>query len=248
MWLEVFCWIDRVWYSKECACCAWDPNERLSVPSIFCLCFCMSEVISSFRSLRAGSQVFALLMLFLCVILHTVWSGKSLQLLCILPFGMLCSFIPSSLTHLPPIAYSFTDHFSLIDSLNTHSFPDHFSLITHSFPDHFSLIHHPFSLITYSFTDHFSLMDSLNTHSFPDHFSLITQSFPDHFLLIHHPFSLITYSFTDPFSLIDSLNTHSIPAHFLLIPRPFFTHSPTIFHSLLTHSPTIFHSFTTHFH
>ena len=49
----------------------------------------MSEVISSFRSLRAGSQVFALLMLFLCVILHTVWSGKRLQLLCILPFGML---------------------------------------------------------------------------------------------------------------------------------------------------------------
>ena len=50
----------------------------------------MSEVISSFRSLRAGSQVFALLMLFLCVILHTMSSGKSLQLLCILPFGMLC--------------------------------------------------------------------------------------------------------------------------------------------------------------
>ena len=50
----------------------------------------MSKVISSFKSLRAGSQVFALLMLFLCVILHTMWSGKSLQLLCILPFGMLC--------------------------------------------------------------------------------------------------------------------------------------------------------------
>ena len=50
----------------------------------------MSEVISSFRSLRAGSQVFALLMLFLCVILHTMSSGKSLQLLCILTFGMLC--------------------------------------------------------------------------------------------------------------------------------------------------------------
>ena len=32
----------------------------------------------------------ALLMLSLCVILHTMWSGKSLQLLCILPFGMLC--------------------------------------------------------------------------------------------------------------------------------------------------------------
>ena len=52
--------------------------------------FCMSEVISSFKSLKAGSQVFALLMLFPCVISHTMWSGKSLQLLCILPFGMLC--------------------------------------------------------------------------------------------------------------------------------------------------------------
>ena len=49
----------------------------------------MSEVISSFN-LRAGSQVFALLMLFICVILHTMSLGKSLQLLCILPFGMLC--------------------------------------------------------------------------------------------------------------------------------------------------------------
>ena len=44
----------------------------------------MSEVISSFKSLRAGSQLFALLMLFLCVILHTIGAGKSLQLLCIL--------------------------------------------------------------------------------------------------------------------------------------------------------------------
>ena len=50
----------------------------------------MSEVFSSFKSLRAGSQVFALLMLFLCVIFHTMWSVKSLPLLCILPFGMLC--------------------------------------------------------------------------------------------------------------------------------------------------------------
>ena len=50
----------------------------------------MSEVISSYKSLRAGSQVFALLMLFLWVIVHTMWLGESLQLLCILPFGMLC--------------------------------------------------------------------------------------------------------------------------------------------------------------
>ena len=48
----------------------------------------MSEVISPFRSLRAGSHVFALHMLFMCVILHTMSSGKSLQLLCILSFGM----------------------------------------------------------------------------------------------------------------------------------------------------------------
>ena len=50
----------------------------------------MSEVISSFKSLRAGPQLFALLMLFISVILHTMWSGKSLQMLCILPFGILC--------------------------------------------------------------------------------------------------------------------------------------------------------------
>ena len=70
MWY-VLCWIDRIWSSKEYV-------------------LCMSEVISSFRSLRAGSQVFSLLMLFLCVILHNMWSGKSLQLLCILSFGIMC--------------------------------------------------------------------------------------------------------------------------------------------------------------
>ena len=56
----------------------------------FCLCLCMPDVISSFRILRAGSQVFALLILFLCLILHNIWSGNSLQLLCILPFGIWC--------------------------------------------------------------------------------------------------------------------------------------------------------------
>ena len=53
---------------------------------MFCLCFCMLEVIPSFRSLRNGSQVFALLMV-LCVILHTMSSGKSLQFLYIFPFS-----------------------------------------------------------------------------------------------------------------------------------------------------------------
>ena len=43
-----------------------------------------------FKRLRTGSQVCALLILFLCVIVPNMWSGKSLQLLCMLPFGMLC--------------------------------------------------------------------------------------------------------------------------------------------------------------
>ena len=88
MWLEVLYWIDHVWSSIEGVCCACGPSEHLDAPSMFCLC--MSEVISSFRSLRAGVQVFALLLSFLCVILHTMSSGKSQQLLCIFPFGMLC--------------------------------------------------------------------------------------------------------------------------------------------------------------
>ena len=52
----------------------------------------MLEVISSFRSWRAGSQGFDLLMLFLCMILHTMWLGKSLHLVCILPLGILCLY------------------------------------------------------------------------------------------------------------------------------------------------------------
>ena len=43
---------------KECVCCVCNPSVRL----------CMLEVISSFKSSRAGSHVFALRMLFLCVV------------------------------------------------------------------------------------------------------------------------------------------------------------------------------------
>ena len=73
-----------------CVLCLWSQCASNCSFHRFCLCLCMTEIISSFKSLRAGSPVFALLMLFLCVILHTMWSGKSLQLLCILPFGMFC--------------------------------------------------------------------------------------------------------------------------------------------------------------
>ena len=48
------------------------------------------EIISSFRSLRTGSHVSALLMLFLCVTLHNMSSGKNQQLPCIFSPGMLC--------------------------------------------------------------------------------------------------------------------------------------------------------------
>ena len=34
VWVEVLNWIDRVWSSTECACCACDPSVPLSVPSI----------------------------------------------------------------------------------------------------------------------------------------------------------------------------------------------------------------------
>ena len=69
MWLEMVYWIDHVWSSIECVCCACGPSERLDAPSICFVCVSfMSEVISSFRILRTGPHVFALLMLFLCVI------------------------------------------------------------------------------------------------------------------------------------------------------------------------------------
>ena len=109
MWLEVLYWIYHVWSSKECVCCACDPSERLDAPSIWFVCVFVCRklsVISSFMSLRAGSQVFTLLMLFLCVILHTMSWGKRLQLLCIFPFGMLC---------LSAIIYFWKSH-----ALNTH--------------------------------------------------------------------------------------------------------------------------------
>ena len=72
----------------DSVCCACGPSERRDAPSICFVCVFVSR--NSFRSLRAGSHVFVLLMLFLCVILHTMSSGKSLQLLYILPFGILC--------------------------------------------------------------------------------------------------------------------------------------------------------------
>ena len=77
-------------FHRMCVFCLWSQSASRCSFHMFCLCFCMSDVISSFRSFRAGSHVFALLMLFLCVIMHTMSSYRSLQLLCIISFGMLC--------------------------------------------------------------------------------------------------------------------------------------------------------------
>ena len=38
MWLEVLYWIDQVWSSKECVCCAYDPSERIDALSICLVC------------------------------------------------------------------------------------------------------------------------------------------------------------------------------------------------------------------
>ena len=88
----MLCWIDCVWSSKESVCCASDPSVHLSVPSIgFVYVFVCWKI---YPHLRAGSQVFALLMLFPCVILHTMWSGKSMQyyVSCLL---VCCACLPS---------------------------------------------------------------------------------------------------------------------------------------------------------
>ena len=41
MWVEVLCWIDRVWSSKECVCCAYDHSVHLDVPSISFVYVCV---------------------------------------------------------------------------------------------------------------------------------------------------------------------------------------------------------------
>ena len=51
-------------FHRMCVLCC-DPSVHLSVPSICFVCVFICRVISSFKSLRAGSQVFVLLMLFL---------------------------------------------------------------------------------------------------------------------------------------------------------------------------------------
>ena len=53
--LDIACMV----FQRVCAC-------RCSF-HMLCLCFCMSEVISSLKSLRTGSHVFVLFKVYLCV-------------------------------------------------------------------------------------------------------------------------------------------------------------------------------------
>ena len=46
VWVEVLCWIDRVWSSKECACCACNPSVHRSVPSIGFVCIFVCRKLS----------------------------------------------------------------------------------------------------------------------------------------------------------------------------------------------------------
>ena len=46
MWVEVLCWIDRVWSSTECVCCACDPSVHLRVSSICFVCVFVCRKLS----------------------------------------------------------------------------------------------------------------------------------------------------------------------------------------------------------
>ena len=54
----------RMVFHRRCVLCLWSQCAYKCSFHMFCLCFCMTKVISSFKSLRAGSEVFALFMLF----------------------------------------------------------------------------------------------------------------------------------------------------------------------------------------
>ena len=47
MWSEVLYWIDHVWSSIECVCCACGPSEHLDAPSICFICVFECRKLSS---------------------------------------------------------------------------------------------------------------------------------------------------------------------------------------------------------
>ena len=74
-------------FQRMCVLCMWSQCVSKCSFHRFCLCFVCRKLSPH---LRVESWITGVLLtLFICVILHTMWSGESLQLLCILPFGML---------------------------------------------------------------------------------------------------------------------------------------------------------------
>ena len=85
--MEVLCWIDREWSSKECACCVCDPSVHLGVPSIGFVYAFECRKLSHLRVLRAGSQVFALMCFF---VLFCILRGRVRACSCYASCPLVC--------------------------------------------------------------------------------------------------------------------------------------------------------------
>ena len=89
----VFC--TRVaWVCLVCLLLCKEEGSSLDAPYICCV-FACRKLSPHLGVLKLDHRCLLFLCFFLCVILHTMSSGKSLQLLCIFPFGMLCLSVMS---------------------------------------------------------------------------------------------------------------------------------------------------------
>ena len=89
MWLEVLNWIDHVWSSIECVCCACGPCERVNSPFI---CFVSVLYVESYLLISEFENWITSVCTFygsLCD-LHTMSLSNSLQFLYIFPFSVIC--------------------------------------------------------------------------------------------------------------------------------------------------------------
>ena len=79
----MLCWIDHVWSSKECVCCACDPNKHLSAPSICFVCVFVCRKLSP----RLGEPAIAMhrvLFGMLCLSAISMMFVKTLLTICML--------------------------------------------------------------------------------------------------------------------------------------------------------------------
>ena len=64
-------------FQRMCVLCLWSQWASRCSFHTFCLCFCMSEVISSFRSLRVISMMFVKFLLAVCILVGIVVWAKA---------------------------------------------------------------------------------------------------------------------------------------------------------------------------